>query len=68
MAEPTGRRHSCSVTVGARPVQFMHFVELRNMMPCNRSDDVISAISNGLYVDDLLLSYYCPDRALSVWK
>ena len=27
-------RHTCSVTVGARPVQFMHFVELRNMMPC----------------------------------
>ena len=32
--EPIGRRHSCSVTVGARPVQFMHFVELRNMIPC----------------------------------
>ena len=27
------------------------------------SDDVISAIRNGLYVDDLLLSYSCPDRA-----
>ena len=32
------------------------------------SDDVIYAIRNGLYVDDLLLSYSCPDRALSVWK
>ena len=32
------------------------------------SDGVISAIRNGLYVDDLLLSYSCPDRALSVWK
>ena len=32
----------------------------------HRSDDVISAIRNGLYVDDLLLSYSCPDRALSV--
>ena len=36
--------------------------------PVHRSDDVISAIRNGLYVDDLLLSYSCPDRALSVWK
>ena len=36
--------------------------------PVHRSDDVISAIRNGLYVADLLLSYSCPDRALSVWK
>ena len=36
--------------------------------PMHLSDDVISAIRNGLYVDDLLLSYSCPDRALSVWK
>ena len=36
--------------------------------PVHRSDDVTSAIRNGLYVDDLLLSYSCPDRALSVWK
>ena len=36
--------------------------------PVHRSDDVISAIRNGLYVDDILLSYSCPDRALSVWK
>ena len=36
--------------------------------PVHRSHDVISAIRNGLYVDDLLLSYSCPDRALSVWK
>ena len=36
--------------------------------PVHRSDDVISAIRNALYVDDLLLSYSCPDRALSVWK
>ena len=34
----------------------------------HRSDDVISAIRNGLCVDDLLLSYSCSDRALSVWK
>ena len=32
------------------------------------SDDAISAIRTGFYVDDLLLSYSCPDRALSVWK
>ena len=32
------------------------------------SDDAISAIRSGFYVDDLLLSYSCPDRALSVWK
>ena len=32
------------------------------------SDDAISAIRTGVYVDDLLLSYSCPDRALSVWK
>ena len=36
--------------------------------PVHRSNDVISAIRNGLYVDDLLLSYSCPDRASSVWK
>ena len=36
--------------------------------PVRRSDDVISAIRNALYVDDLLLSYSCPDRALRVWK
>ena len=36
--------------------------------PVHRSDDVISAIRNGLYVDDILLSYSCSDRALSVWK
>ena len=36
--------------------------------PEHRSDDVISAIRNALYVDDLLLSYSCPDRALSVWN
>ena len=34
----------------------------------HRSYDVISAIRNGLYVDGILLSYSCPDRALSVWK
>ena len=34
----------------------------------HRSDDAISAIRNGLYVEDLVLSYSCPDRALSVWK
>ena len=32
------------------------------------SDDVISAIRNGLYVEVLVLSYSCPDTALSVWK
>ena len=36
--------------------------------PVHRSDDVISAIRNGLYVDYLILSYSCPDRALSLWK
>ena len=44
---------------------------LRRVTQCDAmhlSDDVISAIRNGLYVDDLLLSYSCPDRALSVWK
>ena len=34
----------------------------------HRSDDAISAIRNGLYVEDLVLIYSCPDRALSVWK
>ena len=32
------------------------------------SDDAISAIRTGFYVDDLLLSYACPNRALSVWN
>ena len=36
--------------------------------PVHRSDDVISEIRNGLYVDDLLLNYSCPDRALSLWE
>ena len=30
------------------------------------SDDVIPATRDSFYVDDLLLSYSCPDRALSV--
>ena len=32
------------------------------------SDDVISAIRNGLYVEVLVLSYSCHDTAFSVWK
>ena len=55
------------MTVGARPVQnALRRVTQYDAM--HLSDDVISAIRNGLYVDDLLLSYSCPDRALSVWK
>ena len=44
---------------------------LHRVMQCDyvhSSDDAIPSIRNALYVDDLLLSYSCPDRALSVWK
>ena len=32
------------------------------------NNDAISAICTGVYVDDLLLSYSCPNKAISVWK
>ena len=44
---------------------------LHRVTPCDYvhiSDDVIPAIRNGFYVDDLLLSYSCPDRALKEVK
>ena len=50
-----------------RPVQVMHFVVTQDA-DVHLSDDAISALCTGFYVDDLLLSYSCPDKALSVWK
>ena len=44
---------------------------LRRVAQCDyvhSCDDVIPATRDGFYVDDLLLSYSCLDRTLSVWK
>ena len=44
---------------------------LRRVAQCDyvhSSDDVSPVTRDGCYVDDLLLSYSCPDRTLSVWK